>query len=146
MSLSEQIAADLTEAIKAQTEPDRTVLRGLSAALKNAEIDNGGPLDDAAVTKVISKQVKQREETIAAAKDSHPDLAAKEQAEADLLAKYLPEQLTETELEQLVATAITETGASGPSDMGKVMGALKAQVAGRADGATVANLVKSKLA
>lgn len=146
MSLQEQIKADLTEAIKSQAEPQRTVLRGLSAALKNAEIENGGPLDDAGVTNVISKQVKQREETIAAAQDSHPEVAASEQAEADVLAAYLPEQLSEAELDGLVTKTIADTGASGPADMGKVMGALKAQVAGRADGAAVANLVKSKLA
>lgn len=145
MSLSDRIASDLTEAIKSKTEPNRTVLRGLSAALKNASIEAGSELDDAAVLKVVEKQAKQRQETIAATKDSRPELAAAEEAEAAVLAAYLPEPLSEAELTELVDGAIAQTGAVSPAEMGKVMGALQPQVAGRADGKAVAELVRSRL-
>ena len=145
MTLQERIAADLLTAMKAKAEPDRTVLRAVSAALKNSQIAEGGELDEAAALRVIEKQVKQRQETIAAAKESHPELAASEQAEMAVLQKYLPARLTDDELAKLIDEAISQTGAASPADMGKVMGALKSQVAGRADGATVANAVKSKL-
>lgn len=145
MSLSDRIAADLTAAIKAKAEPDRTVLRGLSAAIKNAQIEAGTELDDASVLKVVEKQAKQRQETIAAAKETRPDLAATEEAEAAVLATYLPEPLSEAELTALVEAAISETGAASAADMGMVMGALQPQIAGRADGKAVAGLVRSRL-
>lgn len=146
VSLTERIAADLTIAMKAKAEPDRTVLRAVSAALKNAEIAAGQPLDEPAVLAVVDKQAKQRQETIAAAADTHPELAEQERAELAVLERYLPARLTETELAELVEAAIAATGASTAADMGKVMGALKPQIAGRADGGAVAAAVKAKLA
>lgn len=145
VSLTERIAADLTAAMKAKAEPDRTVLRAVSAALKNAEIAAGQPLDETAALAVVDKQAKQRQETIAAAADTHPELAAQERAELAVLERYLPTRLTEAELAELVEAAIVATGASSPAEMGKVMGALKPQIAGRADGGAVAAAVKAKL-
>lgn len=144
MSLKETIAADLATAVKEQREPDRTVLRSLLSALKNEEIAAGGELSDDAVLAVVSKQVKQREES-AAAYASRPELAEREEAEKTVLAKYLPEQLSDDEIEQLIGEAISQTGASGMADMGKVMGALKPKLAGRADSGKVAGLVKARL-
>lgn len=145
MSLTERIASDLTAAIKAQAEPDRTVLRAVAAALKNAEIAAGQPLDEVAVVKVVEKQVKQRQETIAAAADVRPELAAAEQAELKVLSGYLPERLSEAAVTELVEAAIASTGATSQAEMGKVMGMLQPQIAGRADGAMVAGLVKARL-
>lgn len=144
MSLKDTLTEDLTEAIKAKREPDRTLLRSLMAALHNQEISGGGELDDAQVLKVLSKQLKLRDESVAAAKD-RPEMAAREQAEADLIKAYLPQPLSEAELAGLVIAAIKETGAAGPADMGKVMGAVGAKAAGRADGAALAALVKAQL-
>ena len=144
MSLRTTLSDDLTAAMKEQREPDRTVLRSLTAAIKNADIAEGKELDDAGVTKLLSKQLKQREESVEAYK-TRPELAKQERAEADFIRKYLPEPLGEAELTKLVEEAITQTGAAGPSDMGKVMGAIQPKIAGRADGGTVAALVKEKL-
>ena len=145
MSLADRIAADLTDSIKSKIEPDRTVLRGLTAALKNAQIEAGAELDDAGVLKVIEKQAKQRRETIAATEESRPELAAAEAAEVAVLARYLPEPLSEDELANLINEAIAQTGATSTADLGQVMGALQPRIAGRADGKTVAGLVRSRL-
>ena len=144
MAILERIQSDLTAAMKAKQEPQRTVLRSLSAALKNASIEAGGELDDAKEAAVIAKQLKQREESAAAAKE-RPELAEREHAEAEIIKRYLPEQLSDDEVDAAVAAAITETGASGPGDIGKVMGALKAKTAGRADQGAVAAKVKERL-
>lgn len=144
VSLKNRLEEDLTAAIKGQKEPDRTVLRSLAAAIKNAEIETGGELDEAALTKLLSKQLKQREES-AEAYATRPELAEGEQAEAKVIAAYLPEAMGDDELAKLVDEAVAETGASSMADMGKVMGALNPKVAGRADGGKVAGLVKAKL-
>lgn len=144
MSLLERVQADLTAAMKAKQEPERTVLRSLSAALKNAAIESGGELDDAKAAAVVAKQLKQREESAEAAKD-RPELADRERAEAEVIKRYLPEQLSEAEIDRAVDEAVKETGASGPGDIGKVMGVLKAKTAGRADQGAVAGKVKERL-
>ena len=142
--LARRLNQDLATAIKERQETERTVLRSLTAALKNEQIASGRELDDAAVLAVVTKQVKQREESVAAYA-SRPELAQQEAAEAEVLKRYLPEQLDDAALDQLVEEAISETGASGMADMGTVMGVLKPKVAGRADGGAVAAKVKAKL-
>ena len=142
--LKKRLTDDLATALKAGDESAKTVLRGLLSAVKNAEIEQGGELDEAAVTAVLAKQLKQREES-AAAYESRPELAEAEKGEAAVIAKYLPEQMSDDELAGLVEAAVTETGASAISDMGKVMGALKPKLAGRADAGRVAAQVKARL-
>lgn len=145
MTLPERLKTDLLTALKAKAEPDRTVLRSLLTALKNAEIAAGAPLDEAAAAGVLQKQLKQRQESVAAYAE-RPELAQNEEAEATVIRRYLPDPLSEEELQKLVDTAIQSTGATGASQMGTVMGALKPLIAGRADGAAVASLVKARLA
>ncbi len=144
MSLYERIQGDLTESMKAKREPDRTVLRSIVAALKNAEIESRKPLDDAAMTAVLTKQLKQRQEAADAATE-RPEMAERERTEAAVISRYLPEPLSEAAVAELVDAAVTETGAAGPSDIGKVMGVLKPKTVGRADQGTVARLVKERL-
>lgn len=144
MSVLERIQTDLTAAMKAKQEPERTVLRSLSAALKNAAIEAGGELDDAKEASVIAKQLKQREESAEAAKD-RPEMAERERAEAEVIKRYRPQQLSDEEIAAAVEAAVSETGASGPGDIGKVMGSLKAKTAGRADQGLVAAKVKERL-
>lgn len=144
MSALDRIQADLTAAMKAKQEPERTVLRSLSAALKNAAIEAGGELDEAKEAAVIAKQLKQREESAEAAKD-RPEMAEQERAEAAVIKRYLPEQLSEAEVAAAIDAAVADTGASGPGDIGKVMGALKPKIAGRADQGAVAAKVKERL-
>lgn len=144
MGILERIQSDLTSAMKAKQEPERTVLRSLSAALKNAAIEAGGELDDAKEAAVIAKQLKQREESAEAAKD-RPEMAERERAEAGIIKRYQPEQLSDEEIDAAVEAAVKGTAASGPSDIGKVMGSLKAKTAGRADQGAVAAKVKERL-
>lgn len=144
MSLLERISTDSIAATKERTEPDRTVLRSLIAALKNEAIAAGGDLDAARETAVLQKQLKQREEA-AAAYASRPEMAEQEQAEAAVIKRYLPELMSEDEVRAEVDAIISETGASGPQDIGRVMGALKAKLAGRADLGQAAGMAKEKL-
>lgn len=144
VSVIEQIQADLKTAMIERQEPKRTVLRSLVAAVKNAEIATGATLSEEEVVRVVSKELKQREEAAAAATE-RPEMAAQETAEAEVIRAYLPQPLSEEELTSLIDAAITETGAATQSDIGKVMGQLKGKIAGRADGGHVAALVKSKL-
>jgi uncharacterized protein YqeY len=119
----------------------------LQAAIKQREVDERITLDDAQVTAVLEKMIKQRREAIAQFEaGGRADLAAKEAVEIALLQGYLPEQLSPAELEGLVAAAITESGAASVKDMGKVMALVKARAAGRADMGAVSALIKSKLA
>ncbi|HEY8109051.1 MAG TPA: GatB/YqeY domain-containing protein [Patescibacteria group bacterium] len=144
MSLLERIQSDLVEAMRSKQEPDRTVLRSLSAALKNAAIEAGGDLDEAKGSAVVAKQLKQREESAEAAKD-RPEMAAQERAEAEIIKRYLPKQLSDEEIDRAVEEAVAATSASGLADIGKVMGALKEKTAGRADQGKVVAKVKERL-
>src|SRR4051812_6982404 len=128
-------------------EPARlSAIRLLLAAIKQREVDERIELDDAAVLGVIEKMVKQRRESIAQfEKAARTDLADVEKAEIQLLSGYLPQQMSEGEVEKAIQSVIAETGAAGPKDMGKVMAALKAKLAGKADMGKVSALVKSKL-
>ena len=122
------------------------VIRMLQAAIKQREVDERITLDDAAVLAVLEKMVKQRREAIAQFEaGGRADLAAKETQEIDVLKVYLPEPLSESELASLIDTAIAATGAASIKDMGKVMAAVKAEAAGRADMGAVSALIKQRL-
>ena len=123
-----------------------STLRLLLAAVKQREVDERIELDDAAVVSVIEKMIKQRRESIVQfEKASRTDLADAEKAEVQVLSGYLPAQMSEAEVQQVVASVIAETGAAGAKDMGRVMAALKARLAGKADMGKVSALVKAKL-
>ena len=123
-----------------------STVRLLLAAIKQREVDERIELDDAQVLSVIEKMIKQRRESIAQyEKASRNDLADVEKAEIQVLSGYQPAQMSEADVEKAVLSAIAETGASGPKDMGKVMAALKAKLAGKADMGKVSGLVKAKL-
>ena len=123
-----------------------STIRLLLAAIKQREIDERIELDDANVVSVIEKMIKQRRESIAQfEKAARNDLVDAEKAELQVLSAYLPKQLGDAEVEQVVAAAISESGASGVKDMGKVMALLKSRLAGKADMGKVSGLVKSRL-
>ena len=150
MSLQQQIDNDLKEAMKAKQAERLGVLRMLKAALKNLAIEKGGPaatLDDAEVTAVIRKQVKQRQDSIESfTKGGRPELAAKEQAEIEVLNVYLPQALAPEALAALVKEAIAEAGATSKAQMGAVMKIANAKAAGRADGKSLSMEVARQLA
>ncbi len=146
MSLKEQLANDMKEAMKAKEKERLAVIRMVRGAIKQQEIDNKVELDDEAVIAVISKEVKMRKDSIADfEKGGRYDLVAQNEAEIAFLMPYLPQQLSEDEVRALVKEAVETTGASSPKDMGKVMGALMPKVKGRADGKMVNTLVKEAL-
>jgi len=146
MSLKARINDDLKAAMRAGDARRRDALRLLLAAVKQREVDERRELTDADVVSVIDRMTKQRRESIAQfEKGGRQDLAQKEQFELGLLQGYMPQALSDAEIATAVAEAITATGAQAPADMGKVMGALKAKLAGRADMGKVSALVKSKL-
>jgi len=134
-------------ALKAGDKDRLKVVRLILADIKRVEIDSRKELDDAGVLSVIEKAVKQRRDSIEQfTKGERMDLAAIEEAELEVIKTYLPEQLSDAELEALISQAITTTGAESIRDMGKVMGAIKSQAAGRADMGAVGAKVKAKLA
>jgi uncharacterized protein len=147
VSLKQRINDELKSAMRAGETRRRDALRLLLAALKQREVDERKELADADVVAVIDKMIKQRREAIAQfEKGGRQDLVDKEQFELGVLQAYMPQALSEAEIEAAVAEAIAAAGAKAPSDMGKVMGALKAKLAGKADMAKVSALVKVKLA
>ena len=147
MSLKARINDDLKTAMRGGDAPRRDALRLLLAALKQREVDERKELADADVVGVIDKMIKQRREAIVQfEKAGRQDLAQNEQFEIGVLQAYMPQSMTDAEFEAAVAEAIATAGAKAPSDMGKVMGALKGKLAGRADMAKVSSLVKAKLA
>ena len=124
-----------------------STVRLLLAAMKQKEVDERVELTDADVLAILEKMIKQRRESIAQfEKASRQDLADKEKAEIAVLSAYLPQRLSDAEIQKEINSVIAETGAAGAKDMGKVMAALKARLAGRADMAAVSGLVKAKLA
>ena len=146
MSLKTQITDDMKSAMKAGDKDRLKVVRLAMAAIKQVEIDKRTELDDAAVLGVIDKMVKQRRDSVEQfQKGGREDLAAIEVAEIAILEDYLPEQLSDAELDALVDEAIGATGAESIRDMGKVMGAIKAKAAGRADMGAVGAKVKARL-
>ncbi len=146
MSLKARISDDMKSAMKAGDKDRLKVVRLILAAIKQVEVDKRIELDDAAVLGVLEKMVKQRRDSVEQfVKGSRQDLADIELAEIQVLEEYLPEQLSEAELDALVDEAISTTGAESIRDMGKVMGAIKSQAAGRADMGAVGAKVKAKL-
>jgi uncharacterized protein YqeY len=149
MSFQARIDADLKEAMKAKQAERLGVLRMLKAALKNVAIEKGGisfELSDADATAVVRKELKKRQDSIESfTQGNRPELAAKETSEAAVLAAYLPQALTPEELQQLVAAAITETGATSKAQMGAVMKLAVEKAAGRADGKALSAAVGAAL-
>ena len=147
MALREQLNEDMKAAMKARDAERLGALRLALAAVKQREVDERVTLDDAGVVAVIEKMIKQRKDSIAQfEKAARQDLADKEKFEISVIEAYLPKQLSQAEIDAAAAEAIAATGAKGPQDMGKVMAALKARLAGRADMGKVSALVKAKLA
>jgi len=146
MSLKARINDDLKAAMRAGDARRRDALRLLLAAVKQREVDERKELVDAEVVAVIERMIKQRRESIVQfEKGGRQDLAQKEQFELELLRGYMPQAMSDDEIATAVAEAISATGAKAPADMGKVMGAVKGKLAGRADMGKVSALVKSKL-
>ena len=147
MSLSKQIVTDLTTAMKAQDAPRTSTLRMVKAAMMNRQIEKGSELDDDDMQKLLRSLVKQRRDSIEQyEKAGRQELVEKETAEIAVIETYLPKAASQEEIEQAVAAAIAETGASSMKDMGKVMKAVQAALAGKnADGRLVSEVVKSKL-
>jgi uncharacterized protein YqeY len=146
MTLKERISEDMKTAMRSGEKDRLAVIRLLQAAIKQREVDERIVLDDAQVTSVIEKMIKQRKESVVAfEKGGRADLVAKENAEIAVLKPYLPAQLSEAELDALIAEAIASTGATSIKDMGKVMGAVKAKAAGKADMGAVGARIKARL-
>jgi uncharacterized protein YqeY len=147
LTLKARINDDVKAAMRAGDARRRDALRLLLAAVKQREVDERKELGDADVVTVIERMIKQRRESITQfEKGGRQDLAQNERFESDLLQGYMPQALADAEIATAVAEAISATGAKSPADMGKVMGALKGKLAGRADMSKVSALVKSKLA
>ena len=145
-ALKERITEDMKAAMRAKDAGRLSAIRLLQAAIKQKEVDERVVADDAAVLAIIEKLIKQRKDSIEQfAKAGRTDLVDKEKAELDLLAGYLPQQMTQAELAAAVDAALAESGAAGPQGMGKVMAILKPRLAGRADMGRVSALVKQRL-
>ncbi|MFC3551296.1 GatB/YqeY domain-containing protein [Lysobacter cavernae] len=147
MSLKQRLTDDMKAAMKGGDKHSLGVIRLINAAIKQREVDERIELDDAAVIAVLDKMVKQRRDSVtqyqAAAR---PDLADVELAEIVVIERYLPTKLGEAEILAAIDAAVSETGAIGPADIGKLMGALKPKLAGQADMGQVSALVKQRLA
>ena len=147
MTLKERISEDMKNAMRAKDTARLGTIRLLQAAMKQKEVDERVTLDDAAVIAIVDKLIKQRKDSVAAfVQAGRQDLADVEQAEIGVLEVYLPQRLSAAEIETAVKAIVASVGASGPGDMGKVMGAVKAQLAGKADMALVSAAVKAALA
>ena len=146
MALKDQLMADMKAAMKAHDKDRLAVIRMVRGAIRQQEIDGKKELGDSDVIAVISKEVKMRKDSIEEfKKGDRQDLVEKTQAEIEVLMPYMPAQLSEAEVSELVKAAVEETGAKTQKDMGKVMGKLMPKVKGRADGKMVNNIVRSML-
>ena len=146
MALREQLNDDIKTAMKAREQGKLDALRLLSAAVKQREVDERITIDDATLVSIVEKEIKKRRESIVQyEKAQRADLADKEKYEISVIEVYLPKQLSQAEVEAIVADAVASTGARSAADMGKVMGVLKPKLAGRADMGKVSGLVKGKL-
>jgi uncharacterized protein YqeY len=146
MLLKERITEDMKTAMRSGEKDRLAVIRLLQAAIKQREVDERIALDDAQVMAVLEKMIKQRKESIVAfEKGGRADLVAKETAEIAVLQPYLPAQLSDSELDAIIADAIKTTGAASIKDMGKVMGLVKSKAAGKADMGAVGARIKAKL-
>jgi uncharacterized protein YqeY len=146
MTLKERISEDMKTAMRSGEKDRLAVIRLLQAAIKQREVDERITLDDAQITSVLEKMIKQRKESVVAfEKGGRADLVAKENSEIAVLQPYLPAQLSEAELDALITEAIGSTGAASIKDMGKVMGVVKSKAAGKADMGAVGARIKAKL-
>ncbi|EEO30291.1 YqeY-like protein [Oxalobacter formigenes OXCC13] len=146
VSLKEQIVSDMKDAMRAKDAKRLGTIRMLTAAMKQKEVDERIELNDQQVQSIIEKMIKQRKDSITQFEaGGRPDLADNEKAEVEVLSAYMPAALSMEEIEKEVADAVAGAGASGPQDMGKVMGVLKGRLAGRADMSAVSALVKKAL-
>jgi uncharacterized protein YqeY len=147
MSLKAKVTEDMKDAMRAKDAPRLSTIRMLLAAVKQREVDERRELADADVIAVVDRMIKQRRDSIAQFEAGHrADLAAVEKAEVEVLSGYMPQPLSDAEIDALIADAIASTGAVGAAGMGKVMAALKPRLAGRADLAAVSGKVKARLA
>ena len=149
MTLKETLKSDLTEAIRSSDKVVSGTIRMVLTAITNEEVSGkeARVLTDEEIITVLSREAKKRREAAEEfAKAGREEKAAEEKAEGEVIAKYLPAQLSEDDIKALIAAAVASTGAAGPADMGKVMGANKTQIAGKADGSLVSSLVKAALA
>jgi uncharacterized protein YqeY len=147
MSLKQRLTDDMKAAMKSGDKDSLGVIRLINAAIKQREVDERIELDDAGVIAVLEKAVKQRKDSIGQYEAANrEDLAAIERAEMAVIERYLPEKMGEAEVVAAIDAAIAETGATGPADMGKLMGVLKPKLAGQADMGQVSALVKQRLA
>ena len=148
MSIKESLRSDLTEAIRSRDEITSGTIRMVLTAITNEEVagKEARVLSDDEVITVLAREAKKRREAAEAFESAgRSDRAALEKAEGEVIGRYLPAQLSVDEIKKMIADAIASTGAAGPGDMGKVMGAVKALIAGKADGSIVSNLVKEAL-
>jgi uncharacterized protein YqeY len=148
MGLKEKLQSDLTDAIRSRAEVKSGTIRMLLAAITNEEVSGKSArvLNEAEIITVLSREAKKRREAVEAyVAAKRTDLADKEKAEGDVIAQYLPAQLSEEDIKKMIADAIAETGAAGPAGMGLVMKVLSPKIAGKADGGVVSGLVKAAL-
>ncbi|WP_417889351.1 GatB/YqeY domain-containing protein [Xanthomarina gelatinilytica] len=148
MSLQQEIMAALKEAMKNKDQTALTALRAVKSAILLAQTESGAKeeLTEEQELKILQKQVKQRKDSAAVyLEQGREDLAAPELAEAEVISQFLPEALTEEEIEKVVVMTIENIGAEGMKDMGKVMGIVSQELAGKADGKTISNIVRAKL-
>jgi uncharacterized protein YqeY len=148
MSLEQQVMAEMKEAMKSKNEAALRSLRAIKAEIIKAKTEpgNGGVISPEIELKMLQKMVKSRKDSLEIfTQQNRPDLAQKEEEEIAIIEKFLPKQLSEDEVRAKVQAAITEVGASGPQDMGKVMGVVTKQLAGQADGKVVSGIVKELL-
>ncbi len=148
MSLKEKLQSDLTTAMRARDEVKSSTIRMVLTAIKNEEVSGkeARDLTDAEIITVLSREAKKRREAAEAFEQAGAaDRAAAEKAEGVVISEYLPKQLSESEIKELIAVAIAETGAAGPAQMGLVMKSLQPKIAGKADGGLVSGLVKAAL-
>lgn len=149
MGLEQQIMTEMKEAMKAKNEGVLRALRGIKAEIIKAKTEPGaaGEIDEATEQKFLQKMMKQRRDSLEIfEKQGREDLAIKEKEEMAVIERFLPKQLDETELKEIIKKIVAETGASSPADMGKVMGVVSKQLAGKADGKIISGIVKEILA
>lgn len=146
MSIQERLSTDLKIAMREKAEPRRSTIRFIRAAIQNEEKEKRRPLKDEDVITVLSRMVRQHQESIAGFETANrPELVEKEKAELAIVREYLPEQISDEDLDSLVRNAISEANAKEQSDMGKVMKILMPKIQGKADGSRVSTLVRNLL-
>ena len=146
MSLKTQLTEDMKTAMRAKDQVSLSTIRLINAAIKQFEVDERTEADDAKVISILTKMVKQRKDSAKIYTEAgRQDLADKENAEIEILNRYLPQMMSAEEIKTVVETVIAETGASGMADMGKVMGVLKTRLAGKADMGEVNKVLKAAL-